>query len=265
MNLLLLVLLGLLLQDAPPTLRQEASIEGNFDAFTTDELGNIYALKGDELQLFLPSGRSWLRNSLKTFGRITTMDAFYSLKPMVFAQEQGQLAVLDNTLSVQGSVMNLPRLGYPQVTLACMSVQNHFWFYDQRDMALVRVDAQIRQVASSGRLDQLLGYSVQPLQMQEFDNWLYVNDPGRGILVFDLFAAYYKTIPIKGARSFEVRQGALYHYQRDTLFRYDMRTFQDDPLPVPQGVTPLDMRMESGRLFVRTKDRILVYTADKAP
>ena len=54
-----------------------------------------------------------MRNSVKTFGRINTLDAFYSLKPMVFSQEQGQLAMLDNTLSLQGSVLNLPRNGLP--------------------------------------------------------------------------------------------------------------------------------------------------------
>jgi len=115
-------------------------IEGRFDLFTTDELGNVYALRGDELELFDKRGRSWLRNSVKTFGRITNMDAFYSLKPMLWSQDQGQLAVLDNTLSVQGSVMNLPRQGYAQVVQVCMSVQNHFWFFDERELALMRMD-----------------------------------------------------------------------------------------------------------------------------
>src|SRR5690606_15817142 len=111
------------------------AIEGRFDTFTTDELGNVYALRGDELELYGPAGESRLRNSVKTFGRIATIDAFYSLKPMVFSPEQGQVAVLDNTLSVQGDVIHLPRQGWPQVVLACMGVQNTFWLFDQRELA----------------------------------------------------------------------------------------------------------------------------------
>ena len=245
---------------AAQTLQQHAVIEGRFDGFTTDELGNVYALKGDVLELFDANGKSRLKNSLKTFGRITTMDAFYSLKPMVFSQEQGQMAVLDNTLSLQGSVFNLPRNGYPQVTLAAMSTQNHFWFFDQRDMEYKRVNAKLTTVNSTGRIDQLLGHTPHPTQMQETDNWLYVNDPEQGILMFDLFASYYKTIPILGAYSFEVRDGGIYFFRDGVLSRYDLRSFAIAALPVPPGIDALDMRMERGRLYVLSAEGITLFT-----
>src|SRR5690606_41913249 len=110
-------------------------VEGAFDRVTTDEMGNVYALKGDELMLFDKDGVQFMRNSVKTFGRITQIDAFYSLKPMVFSTEQGMLAVLDNTLSVQGSVIEVTR-DFPQVVLAAMSVQNHFWLFDERELSI---------------------------------------------------------------------------------------------------------------------------------
>ena len=174
--------------------QQRRVITGGADLFTTDEMGNIYVLRGDVLELYDLNGAHRMRNSVKTFGRITTLDAFYSLKPMLFSTEQGQLAILDNTLSLQGSVLNLPRSGYAQVVLTCVGVQNAFWFFDQRELALIRVDAQLRELANTGRLDQLLGITPSPASMQEFDSRLYVNDPAEGILVFDLFGTYLKTI-----------------------------------------------------------------------
>ncbi|HMC97313.1 MAG TPA: hypothetical protein VKG92_06670, partial [Flavobacteriales bacterium] len=39
---------------------QEYTIPGHFDTFTTDELGNVYALHGDVLELYNAQGRSWL-------------------------------------------------------------------------------------------------------------------------------------------------------------------------------------------------------------
>jgi hypothetical protein len=235
------------------------SIPGRFDAFTTDELGNVYALSADELVLYDAKGRSWLRNSLKTFGRITAIDAFYSLKPMVHAAEQGQVAVLDNTLSVQGSVINLPANGFPQVVLACMSVQNGFWFYDQRDMALLRLDAQLRPLANTGRLDQLLGFAPEPVAMQELDSRLYVNDPRRGIHVFDLFGTYMRTIPIKGARSFEVRGGGITYLDAQGAARYDLRSFAVEPIPLgPLALQARELRVERGSYFLLLHDRIAV-------
>jgi hypothetical protein len=232
------------------------SIPGHFDLITTDELGNIYALRGDEVQLFNAEGKSWLRNSLKTFGRITHIDVFQSMKPLVFAAEQGQLAMLDNTLAVQGSVIYLSREGYPQVDLACGSVQNFFWFFDPRELQLVRVNSKLTTINTSGRLDQLLGFTPHPTQMQELDNWLYVNDPGHGILVFDLFATYYKTIPVIGADRFEVRGNDLWYMQNDTLHRYDRLSFTMEHFPMPGAGTVRDARIERGHLYLLREDRI---------
>lgn len=234
-------------------------IEGRFDAFTTDELGNVYALQGDELVLYDTKGRTWLRNSVKTFGRISAIDAFYSLKPMVFAREQGQMAVLDNTLAVQGSVINLPRSGFPQVVLACISVQNSFWLYDQREQALLRVDAQLRSLANTGRLDQLLGFTPEPSSMQEHDSRLYVNDPVRGILVFDLFGTYLRTIPIAGVRTYEVRNGAITFLDANGAWRYDLMSFAIEPIPIGHPIGEVrDMRVERGSIYLLLDDRVVV-------
>lgn len=255
LSLALLFLLG---ADALPQSRR--TIEGPIDAFTTDELGNVYALQGDELALYNANGESWLRNSVKTFGRISHLDAFYSLKPMVFSQEQGLLAVLDNTLSLQGSALNLSQGGYPQVVLACMSVQNGFWFFDQQELGLVRVDGQLRKLADTGRLDQLLGITPAPTAIQEFDSRLYVNDPVNGILVFDLFGTYVRTIPIKGAESFEVRREMVYYFQAGRAFVYDMRSFAIEEIPIAEDLhgRVLELRIERGRSYARTKDGIVI-------
>lgn len=232
------------------------SIPGRFDLFTTDELGNVYALRGDELRVFDVEAKGGLRNSLKTFGRITHIDVFQSLKPLVFARDQGQLAMLDNTLAVQGSVINLPSSGYPQVELACGSVQNCFWFFDPRELALMRVNSKLTVLNSSGRLDQLLGFTPRPTQLQELDNWLYVNDPAHGILVFDLFATYYRTIPIIGADRFEVRGNDLWYMHNDTLHRYDRMSFASEHFPMPGTGTVRDARIERGHLYLLREDRI---------
>lgn len=241
------------------------AIEGRVDAFTTDELGHVYVLRGDVLELYDPAGTRLQRNSVKTFGRIGTIDAFYSLKPMLFAPEQGQLAVLDNTLSLQGSVMNLSRDGFPQVDLACMGVQNTFWLFDPRELALVRVDSQLRPLANTGRLDQLLGFSPKPVSMQEHESRVYVNDPLEGILVFDLFGTYAKTIPVKGAKSFEVRGNVLFFFAEGRLQVYDMRSFEvlDYPLPWTPAEEILDARAERGYVYLRMADRLLIQDAPR--
>lgn len=254
------MLLATALMVGVTSLHAQVVIPGQFDLFTTDEMGNVYALHGDEIELFDKQGRSWLRNSVKTFGRIENIDAFYSLKPMLFSPDQGQLAVLDNTLSVQGSIMNLPRQGFAQVVRACMSVQNNFWFFDERQLALMRLDGQLRPLSDTGRLDQLLGFTPKPVSMQEHEGRLYVNDPEQGILVFDLFGTYMRTIPLLGASSFQVRGNKLFHCRSGVFYVYDMRSFNVESFPLAEELaTDLkDARVERGQAFLLYADRIVI-------
>ncbi|MCB0795376.1 MAG: hypothetical protein KDB88_11620 [Flavobacteriales bacterium] len=241
-------------------------ISGRFDLFTTDELGNIYALHDDEVELYNARGELGIRNSTKTFGRIVSVDAFYSLKPLLFSRDQGQIAMLDNTLSLQGSVINLPRRGFPQVVLVSASVQNAFWLYDERELQLIRVDALLREIAATGRIDQLLGITPQPLQMHELDNWLYVNSPEHGILVFDLFGTYYKTLPVLGADRFHVRGNGVYFVKDGSFFRYDLRDLIIESMPLPREIAERKLRdahMEQGHLYLLYDDEIVIVTPSK--
>lgn len=243
-----------------PDTAAHRTIAGAFDLFTTDDLGHLYALKGDVLLLFDAQGRQLARNSLNTFGPITRVDAFSSLKPLIFSRQQGQLALLDNTLSVQASAIDLPRNGYAQVTQVCMSVQNSFWFFDERELALIRVDAQLRPLARTGRLDQLLGFTPHPTYLVELDGWLYVCDPEHGVLLFDLFGAYTKTLPVKGAERIEVRDGQLWYVLDGRLMAYGMRSFatEEVPWPAPADGPVLDARIERGHLYRLMPDRIVI-------
>ena len=233
-------------------------IPGKADAFTTDELGHIYVLHGDVLELYDMTGKRLARNSVKTFGRISTMDAFYSLKPMVFSRDQRQIATLDNTLSIQGSVIDLSRSGFPWVTLVCAGVQNTFWFFDERQLELVRVDNQMRRLAAIGRLDQLLGHATQPTQLLESDNLLYVNDPHHGVMVFDLFGAWMRTLPIVGAQRIQVRGNMVFHFKDGVLLAYDIRSFETKPVESPAGMRPTDARMERDRIYFLSADGVTV-------
>jgi hypothetical protein len=255
---LLLALLAWPALGAIQSTPQPLLIPGTFQLFTTDEIGNSYAISGDEVILFNAQGKEMARNSIKTLGRIHAIDAFYSLKPLLFSREQGLVAMLDNTLSLQ-TTLDLSRGGYPQVTLACASVQNAYWLFDDREMALVRVDAQLRKLADTGRLDQLLGMAVRPAAMLEFENWLYVNVPGEGILVFDLFGTYARTIPLKDVAGFEVRGNMLHALTPTAHLMYDMRSFAVDTLPLPNERPVLGLRVERGRAYLLDAQGITVF------
>jgi len=247
-----LLVAGILFNQEEPA---EPFIAGQFTSFTTDELGNIYVLNKDEIELYRTTGEFWMRNSIKTVGTIHSMDVFYSLKPMLYSQELQQLAVLDNTLSVQGDLVWLNRIGFPQISLVASSVQNHFWLYDQLDMQLIRVNKQWQRILESGRLDQLLGLSLEPTQIVEHDNWVYLNDPQNGILVFDLFGTYAKTIPITGASGLQLRNKSLFYMKEGKAYEYNTRNFTINEISIPHEDFR-SIRVEEARILYLTEKGI---------
>ncbi|MBK6542754.1 MAG: hypothetical protein IPG10_16040 [Flavobacteriales bacterium] len=185
---------------------------------------------------------------------------------MLFSAQQGQLASLDNTLSLQGSVINLPRAGFPQVVLVCASVQNAYWFFDQRDMELIRVDAQLRPLAKTGRMDQLLGLSPEPVQMQELANWLYVNSPNTGSWCSTFSAPTTRpsafSAPSASRCARKVSSTCATAGSNGTTCSASPRS----PLPMP----PLseldalrDARVEQGHLYLLLQDRIVIAHVGK--
>jgi hypothetical protein len=145
-----------------------------------------------------------------------------------------------------------------------MSVRNSFWFFDERELALIRVDEQLRPLANSGRLDQLLGFAPHPTYMVELDSWLYVCDPERGVLVFDLFGTFSRTLPIVGSTRIEVREGGIFHVKDGVLMRYDLRDMETVPIAWPASVKDhrvIDARVEQGRLFMLTPEGVVVDDA----
>ena len=62
-----------------------------FDFFTTDNIGNIYAVKEDELMKYLPSGRFFARYSNLKLGSITAVDATNPLKIVLYYRDFQQI------------------------------------------------------------------------------------------------------------------------------------------------------------------------------
>lgn len=215
---------------AEEDLKPVYTIEEDYTFFETDNLRNLYLVDGAELQKFSPAGSLMFRFSDKSLGDITQIDARYSLRPMLFYQNLNKLIILDNTLSAPQRAFDLEQQGLQFATLAAMSVNNNFWFYDAASFELIRTDEQFRVLKRTGNLGQLLGKDLNPNYLLERDNWVYLNDPKTGILVFDIYGTYYKTIPLKGLSRFNVRGQWISGSNESALLRYHRKNFSVDTI-----------------------------------
>ena len=218
------------------------------DQISTDHLGQVYAIADDQLLKYHPNGNPIATYSNKHLGKISMIDASNPLRVLVFYQDFGQVVFLDDMLSIIGDPIVLEHIGMDQATLACASVNDGIWLYEPQDFRLIRMDRNLKIMGEAYQINQLTGTIVDPMFILEKDNLVYLNNPGAGIQVFDIFGAYVKTIPIDVDRYFQVINNKIIYHNNKGLQTYDMTLFNSSQLSVSCSMGDyLSVRIEMGK------------------
>ena len=229
------------------------------DFFTTDNLGNSYLVVGNELLKYDPTGKIFSKYSNKYLGEISFVDASNPLNILLFYKDFSKALFLDNMLAEKGKPIKLQDYQLEQATLVSSSHNNGIWVYDQASFQLICLDQQLKIVQQTGNLPQILGINLRPNFFIEYNNWLYLNNPETGILVFDIYGTYYKTIPIKSLQSFQVIDNTIFYYKDNEFRSYHMKTLEESKINQPESL-PLNVRIEKNRLFILQEEYFSIYS-----
>lgn len=175
----------------------ESSFDVNASQFAMDQIGHYYFIEGRTIEKRDERGNLLFKNSELDYGNIHSIDLTNPLQPIIFYKEQGKIAFLDNTLSLQGSIIDLFDYGFGQIECMGGSRGDAYWLWDVSSTELVRVNRQFVRKSSSGNLSQMLGREIHPTQIQESGNNLYVTDPAYGVMIFDVYGNYRSSIKLQ--------------------------------------------------------------------
>jgi hypothetical protein len=254
----LLVLAGLIGFKLPNSYKLIGKIPLDGGTFTTDNLQNIYVYETNVLKKYSSAGTLLCSHSDKAYGDITSVNAYDPMKVMVFYKDFPVIVFLDNTLSQNGNVINPSDLGYPLTSLACVSHDNGLWFYDSQNLQLVRFDVNLTPLQKTGNLNQLLGLELNPISLWEYNSYVYLNDTTQGIMMFDAFGTYYKTIPFKGVTHFEVRGDDMFYMQNHKIHVFHVKTITEDIINQPDSLAT-QCRVEKNVLYEKYMDTVRIY------
>ncbi len=233
------------------------TIKAKADFFTTDNLGNTYLIKGDEIKKYSQTGDLLKIFSNNTTGKIASLDATNPLRILLFYKDFATILILDDLLSQNGDPMNLLDYGLEQSDLICNSFNNGIWFFNRQNMELVRLDETFKPVVNTGNLNRLLHTDLKPNFMIEHNGFIYLNNPDEGILAFDIYGTYFKTIPVKGLQHFQVKDNILFYYSDGILKSYNIKDLSQKELAF-KNVT--DVRIEKENYFLLYPDSVVVKT-----
>ena len=226
---------------------------------TTDKLGNAFVVVENQLLQFDLSGKPLGNYSESNLGQLWYVDPSNPMKIVLFYLDFAKLIVLDTKLTVQSTV-DLRSININQPLTACRSEDDGYWVYDREDDQLKQIDLNLQVVHQSGNLTQILGYQVQPGMMIQDNGLVYINNPESGIIVFDRFASYYKTIPYTKLLSFQVVNKDILFIKNNKLLRYDSKTFDEKEVLLPDYKTIRAARIEQHQLYLLTSDSLNFYS-----
>ena len=229
------------------------------DHFYTDHLENIYFI--DKHKIFKVETSSGIISEYGSLsdGTISSADVSNPFNILLFYRDFNQVVFLDNKLAKLRSEINMSGLGIEQAILSCSSGSGGLWVFSDRDNRLVYFNHQLRNNHQSKTISSITGSSTKPVYMIENQNKLFLYIAGEGILVFDRFASYLKTVPYSGPERFQVLGDRIVYFYEGELLSLDIETFEMTSLDLPSGLKIDDVYLQSEGLFLLTGNRIKLF------
>ena len=238
----------------------QAELEQKADFIALDKLSNLYLCNGSILYKFDANGQLLFSYSAFSKGKISEIDVSNPFKIMVFSKDFMQIGFLDQKLSTIQTINALSEWNLYAPACVCSSYDNGIWIYDEVLNQLFRYDANRKMTNKSQLLNQIWDKKGAIISIKETESgYLVVNDTENGLLIFDRFGSYLKTIPVFANRLFFMENKILY-VEENTLKSIDISTLQQNNYSIPLP----DIRqicLENKKIITLTNEhKVRIYT-----
>lgn len=253
-------LLCLFFSSFDPIWKRLAHVELQVKIMEIDHLGNAYLVSKTN-QLYKYSAKGELLSTLNYayLGNITHLDCSNPMEIYLFYKELNAIVFLDNNLAFRGKI-NLSDFGITQATVAGRAYDNGIWLFDLGDMQLKKMERDGKVSQQSGNSMQLVaGKKLFPEYLKDNGSLVFLNDSTNGILVFDAFANYLRTIPIVGKASFSLSDKELSYFEGSNLIRYRLKDKARDTLTLPETGL-LQAKLFKSAVYVSDSNQFRIYS-----
>lgn len=227
------------------------------DYITGDILGNIYTIKGSDIQKYNDKGILCCTYSDKTSGEITSVDVRDPLRILVFYKPFGIIKILDNKLGEQ-SIIELRKMQLTDPWMVCTSDIQGIWAYDNATSRLYRFDASMQPIGLSNDLRQDISRSLNPEMMAESDYWLIIKD-NNSLLVFDKMGSYFKPVPIEKGTAGLLLHDEWIYTSGNRLYKLNIRTGKVSDIVLPADATNKKITILPGKIVYQEGKIVDIY------
>lgn len=246
----------------PDSLRLERSLPVTARFATTDNLGNLYLISPKNiLEKYAPDNRLLSRYSNNRLGTAVWLDVTNPLKVLVWYADFRTVVFLDRNFT-QTAELNLISAGYPEVRTVAAAADGNMWLYDEVAFQLKKIspDGQTRFESQALNLIQADRLNIHTIR----DNGreVFAAEPDQGILCFDNYAQYQRTLDWKNIASFTLEGNQLSYCRDSSLHLEQLPGFVSRQIALPASARQAGAPywLSAGRLLVQNGALLEIWT-----
>lgn len=228
--------------------------------YTTDELCHIYVTKPNfAVVKYTPDGKELYRYANTRLDEPTFTDATDPFNILLFYQEYQTVILLDRTMT-ETARLNFGDFDLFNVNAVGISSDNNLWVYDELNFRLKKMNRNGETIQESDDLGLLLNANIKPNFITERNQKVFVNDPDIGILVFDFFGQYIKTLDFKNLEEFQIFRDLLIFEDAERKTQtFHLKSLLTSPLPpTDEKLTFEKIRIQTGYLYGKNEEGIFI-------
>jgi len=190
---------------------------------TSDLSGNIYLTDNNgAITKFDQNGIYQISYSGSGMTPVSSIDVSHITKIFGFYQESQSYILLDRFLNpLTASELNPATSGF--VTAAAYGADNNLWIFDQSNLSIKRINLLNDVLITSNAVPLLLGGDEWDLiQMEEYQNRLYLLNMDKKVYVFDNLGNYIRELEIRSDCKFSFQEGKLMYVRDGEVMSYDL-------------------------------------------
>lgn len=172
--------------------------------WTIDGLNNVIIVYHDRLTKINDKGKVIFDQSQKSIGKIDKIETVNLLKLIGFSEAQQLICYFDNSLTILDKCIDLSDYDVMNASKIAASAQSDkIWVLDQVNSSLLLISMKgLLQSQTVKNLNGILQVD-HIIQMNEWDNNLFILDQENGAYIFDSYGTLIRFIEIAGVKSIQ--------------------------------------------------------------
>jgi hypothetical protein len=230
------------------------------DIWSVDVLGNVYVSNFKKITKYDSTLHLSFSQSIKSIGGLSAIEPMNTMKVVAFSEEQQTICVLDNTLTLSETCIDLSQYGILNATKIAISAQpDKLWVFDELNSRLQLLSlGSVKQSQEVRNMQGITGIGGI-VKMEENQNELYISNQQGKIFVFDVYGTLKWVVSAADLVDFTVYDGHVMRIIGDKIvvFQGDEEILDRRNLPIKEVK---EFHFSGGFYYFRTADKILKYS-----